>query len=146
MEAPANTNLSHSDRKFLRMAGESGLKEVTISQDVLSRLTDPRIRDFAQMMITDHSSANTQLTQLATRKGVEIPALKPKVEQKWAGKTSDVDEDYIKAMVKDHDEAVELFEKAQKSDDPEIAAFAQQTLPTLRHHLAMARDLKKSTK
>ncbi len=146
MESPANPNLSHADRKFLRVASESGLKEVTISQEVLPRLSDPRVRDFAQMMVTDHGSANSQLAQLASRKGVEVPSVSPKVEQKWADKTSDLDEDYIKAMVKDHDEAVELFEKAAKSDDPEIASFAQQTLPTLRHHLAMARDLKKSTK
>ena len=41
-------------------------------------------------------------------------------------------------------EAVKLFEKASKSDDAEVAAWAQKTLPTLQHHLMMAKDLKKT--
>jgi hypothetical protein len=39
-----------------------------------------------------------------------------------------------------------FFEKAAKSDDPEVAAFAQKTLPTLLHHLEMAKSLKKMAK
>ncbi len=35
-------------------------------------------------------------------------------------------------------------EKAAKSDDADISAFAQKTLPTLQHHLTAAKDLKKS--
>jgi putative membrane protein len=69
-----------------------------------------------------------------------------KWEEKWSKKTKDVDDDYIKTMASDHEDDVELFEKAAKSDDPDIAAFAQKTLPTLQHHLTMARDLKKTVK
>jgi len=47
-------------------------------------------------------------------------------------------------MVADHLGAVKLFENASKSDDPDIAAFAQKTLPTLQHHLMMAQDLAKT--
>ena len=32
-----------------------------------------------------------------------------------------------------------FIEKAAKSDDPDIAAFAQKTLPTLQHHLDLAK-------
>jgi hypothetical protein len=39
---------------------------------------------------------------------------------------------------------VKLFEKAAKSNDSDIAAFAQKMLPTLQHHLAVAEDLPKS--
>ena len=50
----------------------------------------------------------------------------------------------IKEMVSDHLGAVKLFENASKSADPDIAAFAQKTLPTLQHHLMMAQDLAKT--
>jgi len=139
-------NLSHSDRKFLENASKSGMKEVAISQDVLPKLSDPKIKDFAQMMINDHSSANSQLADLASRSGVTLPALSSRVDRKWSEKTKDVDEDYIKAMVDDHEDAVDAFQKAAKSDNPEIAAFAQKTLPTLEHHLTMAKELKKGLK
>jgi putative membrane protein len=47
-------------------------------------------------------------------------------------------------MVSDHEDAVRLFERGSKSSDPDIAAFAQKTLPTLQHHLMMAQELAKT--
>jgi putative membrane protein len=45
-------------------------------------------------------------------------------------------------MVKDHEKAVKLFSKESSSGkDAELKAFATKTLPTLQHHLEMARQL-----
>jgi len=45
-------------------------------------------------------------------------------------------------MVKDHEEAVSLFdEEAKTGKDPELKAFAAKTLPTLKDHLKMAKAL-----
>jgi putative membrane protein len=46
-------------------------------------------------------------------------------------------------MAVDHRTTVALFEKAAQSDDPEIAAFAHRTLPTLRHHLRVLQEGRK---
>ena len=77
-------------------------------------------------------------------KGVILPAADPKTTEKWSDKSGNVDKKYLHEMVEDHEDAVKLFEKACKSDDADIAAFAQRTLPTLQHHLQMAKDLKKT--
>jgi putative membrane protein len=142
----AHTKLKHSDRAFFEKAAKSGMKEVEISQASIDRLMNPELKSFAQTMVTDHSKTNSELMALAARKGVTLPSKEMKWEEKWSKKTKDVDDDYIKTMVDDHEDDVKLFEKAAKSDDPEIAAFAQKTLPTLQHHLTMARDLKKAVK
>ena len=122
------------------------MKEVSVSQATLDRLMNPQAKAFAQMMVTDHSKANSELMALAAKKGVTLPAKddSAKLMEKWSKKTNEVDEDYIEEMVDDHQEAVELFEKASRSEDAEIAAFARKTLPTLQHHLTMAKDLKKA--
>lgn len=138
--------LSRADRKFLETASKSGTKEVIISQDVLPKLVDPKIREFAQMMVSDHGAANSQLAELVSRNGVTVPAISERIDRKWSEKTKDVDGDYIKVMVDDHEEAVELFQKAAKSDNAEIAAFAQKMLPSLQQHLAQAKELKNSLK
>jgi putative membrane protein len=137
---------AHADRAFFEKAAKAGMKEVEVSQAVLGRLTNPQVRDFAQMVIADHSTANSQLTALAVSKGVTLPATSMKVGEKWSKKDGDLDEDYIEEMKEDHEDTVKLFEKAAKSNDADVAAFAQKTLPTLLHHLEMAKSLKKSVK
>ncbi|SRR6266540_574586 len=141
-----DTKLKHSDESFFEKAAKAGMKEVTVSETTLDRLTNPQVKAFAQMMVGDHSKANAELMALAAKKGVTLPPKETKFESKWSKKTKDLDEDYMKEMVDDHEDAVKLFEKASKSDDAEIAAFAQKTLPTLQQHLTMARDLRKIVK
>ncbi|MEO6994542.1 MAG: DUF4142 domain-containing protein [Lacunisphaera sp.] len=140
----AAASLSHSDRSFLEKAAKSGMKEVDVSKAVEGRVMDPQIKSTAQMMITDHTAANTELMALAAEKGVALPADDMKASEKWSKKDKDLGKDYIKEMKEDHEDAVKLFEKASKSDDPEIAAFARKTLPTLQHHLAMVKEIDKT--
>jgi putative membrane protein len=141
----AAANLSRSDRNFFEKAAKSGMKEVAVSRSTLDRLVNPQVKHFAQMMVDDHSKANAELMALAQKKGVTLPPKDDmKLMEKWSKKTDEVDEDYMEEMVDDHQEAVELFEEASKSEDAEIAAFANKTLPTLRQHLTMAKDLKKA--
>lgn len=141
-----DNKLSHADRNFFEEAAKSGMKEVEVSTAVKGRLTNTEVGAFADTMITDHTAANTELQALAARKGVTLPADKKDYTKKWNKNEKNLDEDYIKSMEDDHEEAVKLFEKASKSDDPDIAAFAQKTLPKLQMHLDHARTLKKSVK
>jgi putative membrane protein len=142
--AYAADSLSHSDRSFMEKAAKSGMKEVDISQAVQARVTDPQVKSAAEMMISDHTAANKELMDLAAKKGVTLPADDMKASEKWSKKDKDLDDDYIEEMKDDHEDAVKLFEKAAKSDDPDIAAFATKTLPTLQHHLTMIKDIKKA--
>lgn len=136
--------LDHSDKKFFEKAAKSGMKEVEVSQAVLPKLTDPAAKDFAQMMVSDHTKANAELKQLAEKKGVMLPPADTKYAEKWAKNDKDVDDEYVKEMVSDHKDAVDLFKDASKSKDPEIAAFAAKTLPTLQAHLDQAKGIKKA--
>jgi putative membrane protein len=52
------------------------------------------------------------------------------------------DRAYIQHMLKDHEEDVQLFStQAKQGKDPELKAFAADTLPTLEEHLRLVRDL-----
>lgn len=135
--------VSRSDRKFLEAAAKSGVKEVAVSEAVLPSLTTPAAQEFARMMVKDHTLANDELKALAANKAVELPPETTDVAKKWTDKNKDdIDEAYLKEMVSDHKAAVDLFEKGTKADDPDVAAFAQKTLPTLRQHLEMAKGNK----
>jgi putative membrane protein len=99
------------------------------------------------MMVTDHGKANEELKALASSKGVELPAdldAKHKSVHAKLAKLSgaEFDKEYVAEMLKGHKKAVSDFEKASKSaKDPELKAFAEKTLPTLRHHLERAQAL-----
>lgn len=55
---------------------------------------------------------------------------------------ADFDREYMRGQVKDHEKAVSLFERQSTSgNDAELKAFAAKTLPTLREHHQMARDI-----
>lgn len=141
--------LSHADRNFFEEAAKSGMKEVEVSNAVKARLTNAQVRSFAEMMVSDHTGANAELKSLAAAKGVTLPADKKDHGEKWARKDTkdmELDKDYVEAMEDDHEDAVKLFEKASKSDDAEIAAFAQKTLPKLQQHLDQVRMLKNVVK
>jgi putative membrane protein len=139
----AEANLSRNDRNFFEHAAKSGMKEVDVSRSVLDRLTNPQVKEFAQMMVEHHSSANTELASLAASKGVTLPVKETKIMEKWSKKTDELDEDYMEEMVSDHEKSVKLFEEAAKSKDSQIAAFASKTLPKLQAHLTQARTLEK---
>lgn len=123
------------------------MEEVAVSQAALPHLMNPEVQQFAKMMISDHSGANQQLAALAASKGVALPAKTPDTAKWDKKKEKGYDEDYIEKMVKDHEDAVELFTKAsKKSDDPDVQAFAVKTLPALEAHFAQAKALKKTVK
>jgi putative membrane protein len=143
--SPSNdSGLAHSDRTFFKKAATGGMKEVAVSQAVMDHLTNPQVRNFAQMMITDHTAANAELAVLAANKGVTLPGPDEAITEKWSKKDNGADKAYIDEMVTDHEGVVKLFEKTTKSGDADIAAFAVKMLPTLQHHLEMAQDLQKS--
>jgi len=55
---------------------------------------------------------------------------------------ADFDRQYMEMMVKDHVKDVKEFEEAStKAKDADVKAWAAKTLPTLREHLQLARDV-----
>jgi putative membrane protein len=142
--ADANGGLSHHDHAFIMKAAKAGNKEIAVSQAVMDKLTNPQVKNFAQTMVTDHTAAGAELATIAASKNVQLPPADTSISDEWSKKSGDVDHKYVKEMVSDHEEAVKLFEKETTSKDPDLAAFAQKTLPTLQHHLMMAQDLAKA--
>jgi len=135
--------LKRSDRHFLEKAAKASQAELQISQIATERAGNPQVREFAQMIVSEHQQLNRELTDLAAAKGVTLPVSAAKLDKWSAKKANEFDKDYVNEMVSQHDEAVSLFEKAVKSEDPEIAAFAQKYLPKLQAHHTAAKDFKK---
>lgn len=139
-------NLSAGDRRFVEKAAASGLAEVQAGQLAQQKATDPKVKDFAQKMVTDHTTANQKLMALAQAKGLTPPAALDDKHQAELTKLQNADgakfdKLYMKGQLRDHQEAVRLFQnEADKGQDADLKAFATQTLPILQQHLDMAKS------
>lgn len=148
----AKDNVAHADAAFMKNAAESGMAEIEASKLALTKAGNTQVKGFAQQMVDDHTKAADELKALAASKSVSLPT-EPSMMQKANLKSlqgldgARFDARYAEHFgVKAHEDTVRLFQKAaDKSKDADVKAFAQKTLPTLTHHLEMAKDLEKST-
>ena len=139
-----SSSMTPDDKEFVASAGMAGLSEVQLGNLALERTQNADVRAFAQRMVTDHSAGNAELSQLATAKGVALPAElggahKSALEHLNTLNGAEFDKAYMQHMVPDHLTAVADFERAStSSQDAEVKAWAAKTLPTLKEHLQMA--------
>jgi putative membrane protein len=142
----AKDTLNQEDKTFVKEAAIGGMAEVELSK-LAQKSGNADVKKFADRMVQDHSAANQELTTIATGIGIEMPkALDAEHErlrenvQTLHGKA--FDEQYMKAMVEDHNKAVTLFQNEERSGSSvQLKKFAQKTLPTLQEHQKMAVEL-----
>jgi putative membrane protein len=144
------TAVAEEDSKFAVDAANGGMAEVQLGEVAQSKGTDPKVKEFGKMMVTDHTKANDELKALAASKNITLPAAPSEEMQKTAADISektgkDFDKAYIDQMVEDHKKTVKLFEDGQKNvKDAEIKAFIDKTLPVLKSHLEHVKGLDKT--
>jgi putative membrane protein len=137
-------------KHFLIVASIGNLREVSSGQLATQKGKRADVRSFGQMMVKDHSQAEQQLLQLAKSKAIALPAaatggIQPDLNLKNAN--GNFDRLYVHAMVSGHGNTVETFQTyAINGKDPQVRAFAQQMLPTLKAHLASIKAIDKQIK
>jgi putative membrane protein len=145
-----DSKLTSKDKSFITDASEAGATEIQESELANKKSSNAEVKSLADMMIKDHTKAGAELEKIATSKGGN-PSKSPGVAQKAdilllkSKSGSSFDKAFAEDMVSDHKKAVELFTKASTDlDDADLKAFAEKTLPTLKHHLEAAEKLAES--
>ena len=140
-------SLSDADRQFIVQAAQGGAAEVELGTLATQRAARPVVKEFGAKMVKDHGAANAELATLARAKGVDVSTTLDSAHQAvrdrlMAVQGADFDRLYMQEMVKDHTQDVAEFEQAsQTAADPDVRSWATAKLPTLREHLALARDI-----
>lgn len=144
--------VEESDAKFAVEAANGGMAEVVFGKLALEKSNNAKVKDFANMMVTDHSKVNDELKALAKKLNITLPdsiaSDESKTRDDLAKKSgADFDKAYVQDMVDDHKKDVKAFEDAAKNcKDSDLKAFAAKTLPTLRMHLEAIDKVKKHMK
>lgn len=145
--AAKESSLNRSDRKFVETAAQGGLAEVELGKLAAQKAQSADVKQFGERMVQDHGKANQQLMQIAQQKGVKVPTALEGRHKRTFDKLSKAapekfDREYMDAMEDDHKKDVKEFREASKdAKDPDVKAFATQTLPVLEEHLKMAESL-----
>lgn len=137
----------HGDKaaKFIHEASEGGQMEVKMGQLGEQNGQSQEVKDLAQRLVQDHQQANQELQSLAQKKNIQVSAEAGKhqhmLDKLQSKSGAEFDKAFVTMAVKDHKKDIAKFEKCSKDmNDPDLKAFIDKTLPTLRQHLQMAQD------
>lgn len=139
-------HISRDDRRFLRQAVSVAAMEVTLSQLALKTSATALVQYMAKRIVDDCTQVNRKLVSLAWRYRVNVsaepgPEAQQRARQLRALRGSAFDQAYDEVIVHDHRKAIDLFNAAAQSANPEIRGLAKATLPTLDLHLKLAQEL-----
>ncbi len=74
MNNNAGTEMINEDAKeFVKEAATGGMMEVELGKIAQEKGKSQQVKDFGKMMVDDHSKANADLKDLASKKNIEVP-------------------------------------------------------------------------
>ena len=133
---------------YVKTAGASDLYERTSSQIVLQTTADPRIREFAQMMITDHAKSTADVTAAAMRSRVRpmppmlMPAQAELIAQLRAEQGPARDAAYVAQQKTSHNQALAVQQAyASGGTAPALRRAAATIVPVVQHHIEMLKTM-----
>ncbi len=134
--------------KFINEAAKGGMQEVKMGE-IGKKASSRRVRNYAAMMVRDHSKANKELKSLAAKHNMKVnPGKMDMAVHNFQNKSGPgFDKDYMDMMVADHRKDIRLFEEQSKNGtNQDFKTFATRTLPTLQMHLDSAEAIRSSLK
>ncbi len=132
------------DNDFSARAAEINLAEIRMADLAMKKTSNPAVKNLAQHLEADHTKANDQLKQIASKQNLTLPTkLDPKDQAEYdrLSKLSgaEFDKAFTHVVARDHRTAIAEFRReAAHGTDPEMKKYASDTLPTLEHHLQLA--------
>jgi putative membrane protein len=145
-DAPVGgTKLTPADQQFVQDASQADATEIAASKVALKNSSDPRVKKFAQQMITEHTKLSLGMAVLVAKQGFTST---PSADSALVGKLQtlkgkEFDQAYVEQIgVEAHQRAVDLFQQeSQSGTNAQLKAAAKHALPTIKHHLEMAQQL-----
>jgi putative membrane protein len=130
-----------ADAAFATVAAADGMAEVALGKLAAEKSTNSQIKNFGDMMVTDHSKAGDELKAIAKTKNITLPdslddAHKKKIADLSKKSGKDFDKAYVDAMVDGHKKALDLMQsEAKNGKDADLTAFAAKTAKIVQMHL-----------
>lgn len=139
-----------TDAGFVKMAASDSMHESKLGEIAQVKAASPDVKAFGKRMVIDHAKAINDLRTAVTSGNMQVPDKMTEKHQKDVEhfqnyKGDNFDRDYIKHMVEDHEKGVKVFTRAAKEcKNPALKTYAENTLPTLKEHLELAKKIEET--
>jgi putative membrane protein len=140
-----------TDQQFVDFAGQTDMVEANLGQLAQDASQNQQVKDYGQMLVTDHTQDFQQLQSAAKQANLTVPDAidaehnKRMIEPFQKLKGAAFDKKYEAEMVEGHTKAIDVYKKeASDAQNPSIKSYAEAALAVLQKHLAGAKDLMKS--
>jgi len=135
----ADSMVSASDATFAQKAAMGGMMEVVMGEIAQKNAQSQEVKDFAAMMVTDHSKANAELKNIAEKKGIKLLEVLSKKHQIMVDGMSK-----LTGAQFDRAYANAIKSAATTVSDPELKQFVTETLPIIEGHLSKIEEIQTS--
>jgi len=136
-----------AEQDFMTKLMQAYLAELDMAGTALQKSSNNDVRDYANMIRSDDSSALDDLADLMKAKNVPAPRTLTGEAQKDIMRMNrltgpDFDREFINLMVTDHQWAVEVFRDMQTgAQNPDVRKYVEDRLPNLEMHLDKGQQL-----
>lgn len=139
--AKAQAGASDDDKKFVDAALKGGMAEIDLGKLAEKKGASEDVKQFGQMMVTDHTRLGEKMKTVAGEIGVKPPTMTTASDMAekaeldvLSGKA--FDEAYIKHMVKDHEDDLADFKKEEaNTTSPAVKRVARHGEMVITKHL-----------
>lgn len=139
------------EREFVAAAVFANRFEIQSAELALARAGDTKLKEFARMMLTDHTMALEKLEEAAKEAGVVMPT-EPALDQTYATKfaalerrtdPAEFDQAYRTDQAQAHQQTLTLLETYQRIGAKEpLRIWAANTATVVRKHLGVLDTMK----
>jgi putative membrane protein len=150
-EKKAAAGAAMSDQQFVDFAAQTDMVEANLGQMAQSVAAAQPVKDYAQMLVTDHTNDFNQLYSVAHQANLNMPTAigaeqnKAMIDPFQKLKGAAFDHHYVQEMIAGHTKAIAVFKKeAADAQNPALKSYAEQDLPVLQKHLDGAKALEKA--
>src|SRR5262249_42440279 len=122
--------------------------EIQLSQIALQRSTIPEVKNFAKLLIADHSKLLNSLRQLGAQRNVALPVDMNSSHRTTAAKLAHMNgmsfnRTYINQGIDDHTALGKAWLPEAREGTHDVKVWAISTLAAVQRHLGLAHDVAK---
>jgi putative membrane protein len=138
-----------SNLTYVTEAARSDMYEIQSSQLAMTRGSSQQVKDFAKMMVADHTATTSTLKSALTAANMGTPS-QPTLDPRRQGMLTelndatgaDFDRAYVRQQLMAHQEALALHQGyAQNGDSGPLKGVAQAIVPKIQQHLTMLQGM-----